>query len=83
MNISINGVKPVRSGCKDFGDSWINWWLFVGVDEQNARDWLENQQENGYFVRDSGGPGETYVRGASLQCVGRRVLLTQSGGRDI
>jgi hypothetical protein len=67
---------PYRSGCKNFGDSWVNWAVFHRPVDPAA---LEAYQETPGYA----GPGGVYAKRAHVRTIGRRVLLTQHCGMDV
>jgi len=69
-------TAPYKSGCKNYGDAWVNWALFKAPVDPEA---LEKYQEMPSYA----GPGQVYAKRANVRTVGRRVLLTQQCGMDI
>lgn len=72
--------KAIAEGCKSFGDSWISWWLYPRLtdDEANtiAFDVLDLSWGNG-------GPGQVYERKPIIRHSRNYTLIRQSAGLDV
>ncbi len=70
----------ICSGRRVQGESWVDWWLFPPLTEDQAAEILEHYDIGEPY---SGGPGSPFTRAAWVRNSRSYTLIKQEGGWDV
>jgi len=72
-------MEPVKSGVRRVNESWVSWWLFPRLTEDQAEEFIQDNNLTACHLA----PGSRFWRDADVRHTKTRTLISQSGGWDV